>query len=92
MSSESENDYTLHFKYYLNFWCVFEHEEIFSYLGIGVCVLEMTIAFLMLKRSRNKADEMIKPSAMAEYNQTYCILSLYQLRATQLLLSLIIIF
>jgi len=50
-TSDGDEAYVDKFRYYLNFWCVFEKEELYGTIFILLCLIENIIIVMMIRRS-----------------------------------------
>ena len=81
-----------HFSYYVNSYCVFDEDTklYFSITMVLICVLGIALNVYLIKRLNAKVMYMVTPSKNPTYDETYCYLSVLQLKIVKVALYLLI--
>ena len=75
-----------HFHYYLNQFCIFEYEDIYSSVLGVLCLVQVLSIVWMVRKSYHKRQNMMTPELN---HQTYCVFSIFQLYAAEVQLGFI---
>lgn len=56
------------FRYRVNYFCIFEYENFYTLLFMGLCLIEMCILLAMLQRAIEKKHKIVDPDIhLGEY-------------------------
>ena len=64
-----------HFRYRVNFYCIFVEEKFYTLLFMGLCILEIGVLISMLRKTIAKKNEIVDPDVQLGEYQTYSFYS-----------------
>ena len=72
------------FDYYISQICIFEHQEAITWILCAACALELVYCGYLFKKAGAKAHSIRHLGPYESIDATYCILSFYIVKLTQI--------